>query len=217
MSRQKHRKSTVQGNRKPPDNDCSAADKHHRKTREPCYHPHQQRLRRKPRFLPLSGYTWRPEPSAPTGVVPLQSPVGPIIPISEDTPWIHPTVSVEANQPLPARELSLGAWRGARTVPPCSSVMKTPPHFKCREAERGTWTSIPTRKEWVGVPSPHRPHLLCWSRDFPSGPGVENLPSNARDAGLLPGWGPRIPHALGQPTRGNNWACATTKTWCSQK
>ena len=34
--------------------------------------------------------------------------------------------------------------------------------------------------------------------DFPGGPVVENLPSNAGDTGLIPGWGTKIPHARGQ-------------------
>ena len=32
-------------------------------------------------------------------------------------------------------------------------------------------------------------------RDFPAGPVVENLPSNAGDAGLIPGRGTKISHA----------------------
>ena len=35
-------------------------------------------------------------------------------------------------------------------------------------------------------------------RDFPGGPVVKNLPSNAGDAGWIPGWGTKIPHARGQ-------------------
>ena len=31
--------------------------------------------------------------------------------------------------------------------------------------------------------------------DFPGGPVVKTLPSNARDVGLIPGWGTEIPHA----------------------
>ena len=34
-------------------------------------------------------------------------------------------------------------------------------------------------------------------QDFPGGPGVKNLLSNAGDAGLIPGWGTKIPH-MGQ-------------------
>ena len=34
--------------------------------------------------------------------------------------------------------------------------------------------------------------------DFPVGPVVKNLPSNAGDAGSIPGWGTKIPHATGQ-------------------
>ena len=36
------------------------------------------------------------------------------------------------------------------------------------------------------------------NRDFPGGPVVKNLPSNAGDAGLIPGRGAKIPHATGQ-------------------
>ena len=35
-------------------------------------------------------------------------------------------------------------------------------------------------------------------RDFPGGPVVKNLLSNAGDAGSIPGWGTKIPHAAGQ-------------------
>ena len=37
--------------------------------------------------------------------------------------------------------------------------------------------------------------LLC--RDFPGGPVVKIPPSNAGDTGSVPGWGIKIPHALG--------------------
>ena len=32
----------------------------------------------------------------------------------------------------------------------------------------------------------------------PSGPVNKNSPSNAGESGLIPGWGTKIPHALGQ-------------------
>ena len=35
-------------------------------------------------------------------------------------------------------------------------------------------------------------------RDFPGGPVVKNPPSNAGDMGSIPGWGTKIPHAVGQ-------------------
>ena len=35
-------------------------------------------------------------------------------------------------------------------------------------------------------------------RDFPAGPVVKNLPSNAGDASSIPGQGTKIPHAVGQ-------------------
>ena len=34
--------------------------------------------------------------------------------------------------------------------------------------------------------------------DFPGGPVVKNLPSNAGDVGLIPGRGTKIPRAAGQ-------------------
>ena len=42
-------------------------------------------------------------------------------------------------------------------------------------------------------------------RDSPGGPVVNNLPSNAGDAGLIPGQVTKIPHAAGQLS-----PCATT-------
>ena len=35
-------------------------------------------------------------------------------------------------------------------------------------------------------------------QDFPGGPAVKNPPSNAGDAGSIPGRGTKIPHATGQ-------------------
>ena len=35
---------------------------------------------------------------------------------------------------------------------------------------------------------------MSWPRDFPGGPVVKTLPSNAGGAGLIPGWGAKIPH-----------------------
>ena len=50
--------------------------------------------------------------------------------------------------------------------------------------------------------------FLCWKRiyfiqkietgDFPGGPVVKNLPSNAEDACSVPGQGIKIPHTMGQ-------------------
>ena len=34
--------------------------------------------------------------------------------------------------------------------------------------------------------------------DLPGGPVVKNPPSNAGDVGLIPGWGTKIPHAMGK-------------------
>ena len=42
--------------------------------------------------------------------------------------------------------------------------------------------------------------------DFPGYPLVKNLHSNAADAGSIPGWGTKIPHAAGQLS-----PCATAR------
>ena len=53
---------------------------------------------------------------------------------------------------------------------------------------------------------------MRWScQDFPGGPVVKNLFSNAGDTGLIPGQGTKIPHAVGQLN-----LCAATKIWLSQ-
>ena len=48
-------------------------------------------------------------------------------------------------------------------------------------------------------------HTKCLSWDFPGGPVVKNPPSNAGNAGLIPGWGTKILHVTGQLS-----PCATT-------
>ena len=60
--------------------------------------------------------------------------------------------------------------------------------------------------------------------DFPGGPLVRNLPSNAGDMGSIPGWRTEIPHASGQlsplaTTRDAHLPTphATTKTQRRQK
>ena len=39
-------------------------------------------------------------------------------------------------------------------------------------------------------------------RDFPGGPVVKNLPSNAGNTGSIPGQGTKIPHATGKLSPG---------------
>ena len=56
--------------------------------------------------------------------------------------------------------------------------------------------------------------------DFPYGPVVENLPANAEDTGLVPVWGTKIPHYLGQLSlcaRVQEKPTATMETQHSQK
>ena len=47
---------------------------------------------------------------------------------------------------------------------------------------------------------PHQARLVllkkCW--DVPGGPVAKNLPSNAGDVGLIPGWGTKIARTTGQ-------------------
>ena len=56
--------------------------------------------------------------------------------------------------------------------------------------------------------------------DFPGGPVVENLPSNAGDAGSIPAGEMKIPHALRQfrpHTATGQSLCAARKAQCSHK
>ena len=55
-------------------------------------------------------------------------------------------------------------------------------------------------------------HYKKYNRDFPGGPVVKNLPSNAGDAGSIPGHGTETPHATGQLS-----PCATTTEPASRK
>ena len=64
-----------------------------------------------------------------------------------------------------------------------------------------SWSLVPKRWGTAGL------YDLKFSlhRDFPGGPVVENPPSNTGDIGLIPGWGTKIPHAMGhtKPARLN--------------
>ena len=51
--------------------------------------------------------------------------------------------------------------------------------------------TCPWTDEWIKK-------MWCW--DFPGGPLIENLPSNAGDPGSIPGQVTKIPHATGQPS-----------------
>ena len=51
--------------------------------------------------------------------------------------------------------------------------------------------------EWGESERERKSENICGG-DFPGGPVVKNPPSNAGDAGSIPGWGTKIPHALGQ-------------------
>ena len=41
-----------------------------------------------------------------------------------------------------------------------------------------------------------RSKMRCW--EFPAGPAVKNLPSDAGDEGSIPSWDAKIPHAVEQ-------------------
>ena len=51
----------------------------------------------------------------------------------------------------------------------------------------------------------NRKKKITSTGDFPGGPMVKNLPSNAEDMGSIPGPGTKTPHASGQLSQ-----CATT-------
>ena len=42
-------------------------------------------------------------------------------------------------------------------------------------------------------------NMRCW--EFPVGPVVKNLPSDAGDTGLIPGWGAKTSHVTGPLSR----------------
>ena len=51
-----------------------------------------------------------------------------------------------------------------------------------------------------------RSKIQIW--DFPGGPVVKNPPSNAGDAGLIPGWGTKSPHGTStEPARALESVC----------
>ena len=68
-----------------------------------------------------------------------------------------------------------------------------------REASVGTRVDSP-----IGAQPPSQPHPGNWRSEdtsrwnFPIGPVVENLPCNAGDVGLIPGWGIESPHTKKQ-------------------
>ena len=65
----------------------------------------------------------------------------------------------------------------------------------CRQIHQLSYEGSPGIMKTLGQTMVLRSMLLG---DFPGGPVVENLPSNAGDLGPIPGWGTKIPHALGQ-------------------
>ena len=115
---------------------------------------------------------------------------------------------------------------------PSANQLHTKALLKDPGIQRWQWFSH------LGEESTEQFHQKCPFRDFPGGPVVKNLPSNAGDAGLIPRWGTKTPHATGQlsprtattePTRPGARApqqkilhastkipCATTKTQRSQ-
>ena len=52
--------------------------------------------------------------------------------------------------------------------------------------------------------------LIYLTRDFPGGPVVKNWSGNAGEAGSIPGWGIKIPHATEQLSP----HAATTEPMC---
>ena len=66
-----------------------------------------------------------------------------------------------------------------------------------------------TLQEWVDVTEQCLAQGVMYeveARNLPGGPVVKNPPSNAGDKGSIPGWGTKIPHAVGQLI-----LCATTR------
>ena len=62
-----------------------------------------------------------------------------------------------------------------------------------------SWDTVWTFPEKPGCPSTWKTWQLSEARgDFPGGPLVENLPSNAEDTGSIPGRGTNLPNVLWQ-------------------
>ena len=128
-------------------------------------------------------------------MVPLQSLAGLFIPICEDKPRIHPR-SVYGGKPAPPSQGVIpGALVGSQNSTSLLISKEDPSPLQVSEKLSG---EKPQGSNESVHPPPTGPASFAESRDVPGGPGVENLPSNARDAGLIPAWGTRIPHALGQ-------------------
>ena len=50
----------------------------------------------------------------------------------------------------------------------------------------------------IPCPCPRRKvNQIPWLYDFPGDPMVKNLPANAADKGSIPGWGSKMPYAVG--------------------
>ena len=56
--------------------------------------------------------------------------------------------------------------------------------------------SLPVRPSPQSMLWTYSSSLIVSSRDFPGGPVVKNLLSNAGDMGSIPGWETKIPHAV---------------------
>ena len=59
----------------------------------------------------------------------------------------------------------------------------------------GLCSELPWQSGATSPPALHKSGLGTWLRDFPGGPVVETLPSNAESMGSIPVQGARIPHA----------------------
>ena len=78
-------------------------------------------------------------------------------------------------------------------------------HRAAEEQGTGSMQGIASHPIWLGcwaggkgTARVRSPFQRGCSGDFPGGAAVENPPSNVEDAGSIPGWGTRIPHAMGQ-------------------
>ena len=58
------------------------------------------------------------------------------------------------------------------------------------------WAQAVIKKQGTSASKSSKVKKNVW--DFPGGPVVENLPCNAGDMGLIPGWATKIQHTVGQ-------------------
>ena len=56
-----------------------------------------------------------------------------------------------------------------------------------------TETQVGGEEQFIHISTAAKPRLRCGSQDFPGGPGVKTVPSNAGGTGSIPSQGTKVP------------------------